>query len=227
MKLIVSAFFLFCMLISPVYAENQLDKYTFNYVTQIPARYEKNLFTLTSYLTRPYKNDYDKAKAIAYYIASHMVYDEYLYNEKGRTNLQWRAQRPEDFLQTKVGICIDFAHLFDKMCKQAGISSKVVEGYVMDAKKIISKPTRKDSSHAWNYFIYRSKKIYVDTTFMATATTGHEKYVTEWNRKQALYKIGKQNRIVSQTYSINAFYFDFNFAKEKETGQVHVEKIVK
>ena len=124
--LICLLFVFFCVF--PVYAENQLNQNTVNHVTNIPVRYQKNLSELTRYIIKPYRNDYDKARAIAYYIASHMVYDEYQYNEKGRTKVKYRRQTPQEFLKTRVGICADFADLFTAMCKLSGISAGTLEG---------------------------------------------------------------------------------------------------
>ena len=38
---------------------------------------------IKDFLEKPFDNDYDKAKAIAFWIASHIYYDEYLYNNGG------------------------------------------------------------------------------------------------------------------------------------------------
>jgi len=200
--------------ISSAFAETYMDRLTFNYVTTVPQRYERNVYDLTMYLTKPYRDDYDKARAIAYYIASHMLYDEYQYNNGGPTKLVQRT-KPEDLLKTRVGICGDFANLFALMCQKAGISAGVVSGYVMQAQQLSTARSRRNAAHAWNYFIYRHKKIYVDPTFMATGKTGHEKYITKWSREQAISKIEKNTKFSNHVYMVNAFYFDFDYAQEK------------
>lgn len=209
--------FLFVFLsVFPVYAENQINQSTLNYVNNIPIKYEKNLSALVRYVVKPYRNDYDKARAIAYYIASHMSYDEYQYNEKGRTRIKYRTQTPQEFLESKVGICADFADLFVAMCKASGIPAGVLEGYALESGKILTTANKQDG-HAWNYFMYRGKKVYVDTTFMSKGKTGHERFVTEWNRKMAINKIQRENRFATKTHNIEPFYFDFTYAQEKKS----------
>lgn len=215
MKYLLCLLFVF-LTVFPVYAENQLNQNTVNFVTGIPVRYEKNLSELTRYIVKPYRNDYDKARAIAYYIASHMNYDEYQYNEKGRTKVKYRTQTPQEFLKTKVGICIDFADLFAAMCKLSGISAGVLKGYTLTGREMPTAANKRNSGHAWNYFMYRGKKVYVDTTFMSKGGTGHEHLVTEWNRKQAISKIQRENRFSTKTHGIDPFYFDFTYNQEKK-----------
>ena len=224
MKYLLCIFFCF-LSISPLRAESSVKQNVYSYVVNVPIYYEKNLYQLTSYLVRPYKNDYDKARAIAYYIASHMIYDEYQYNENGRTRLQTMRQQPKDFLKTRVGICTDFATMFDAMCQQAGIRSGILSGFAMPSKKLFNQRNKRDAGHAWNYFVYRNKKIYVDVTFMAQGATGHESFVTEYNRKRAIAKNQRKNKFVSHTYPIDPFYFDFDYAAEKKFRNYrHVEE---
>ena len=220
-------FFVLALLFFPLSAgaEENLDERTDEYVREVPVRVQANIFSLTRYLTAPFDNDYDKARAIAYYIASHMVYDNYLYNENGRTRLKYRRQTPEEFLKSKVGICADFADLFQAMCKSAGISVDTVKGHVVDKSLRMREAEKNKILHAWSVFKYRNKKVYVDTTFMASAETGHERRVSEFRRRKAVNKIKKESRRHNTTYDIEPFYFDFTYEQEKKLGlSQHVER---
>ena len=51
-----------------------------SYVDNTPRNVENNIAPLVRYLTKPFNDDYDKAKAIAYWIASRIYYDDFLYS---------------------------------------------------------------------------------------------------------------------------------------------------
>lgn len=220
MRLIFCLLFYICIFISPVYAEGTIHQKTLDYVLQTPPY--TNLSQLTFYLTKPYQDDYEKARAIAYYIASHVAYDEYLYNNGKKTRLQRKKRSPQEILQSKVGVCSDFALLFTTMSQMAGIRARTVNGHVFDVYENTYMVKRsKKPPHAWNYFDYKGRKVLVDTTWMAGGKTGYENYVTEFNHRQAINELKKKDL----TYSVDPFYFDFNAKEEKEKFlQLHVSK---
>lgn len=207
-------------------AEYNLDEDTLDYVLSTPRYAKTNITSLTYYLIKPYKNDYDKARAIAYYIASTVAYDEYIYNDEGRTKLRVRPQKAKDLLKSKVGICKDFAVLFEAMCQKAGIEANVIYGYAFNVdtetgRKIRNQRDLSQSGHAWNSFKYLGKKIIVDVTFMGQGRTGHEKRITEMQHKRVLNKLKRQDNM----YDLTPFYFDFSYAEEKKLyGIEHVER---
>ncbi len=189
------------------------------YAKSTPQGVENDISSLVKYLTAPFDNDYDKAKSIAYWIASHIYYDTFLYNsaENKDTYLRttYQEQTPSKLLQSKVGICVDYAELFSAMCRKAGITARKVNGYVYPSNLAYSKSVRDNYAHAWNYFYYRGKKVYVDTTFMAGGRLDSDKYPNSSKRKQALYKFKQENKRHSQTAPIYPYYFDFSYSKEK------------
>ncbi len=212
-------FFLFC---SPCYAQQYSSEQIAAYVSKTPRKVENNIATLVRYLTQPFTDDYDKAKAIAFWIASRISYDEYLYdsNGGGSTYLfnSYKPQSTSDLLHSRAGICMDFASLFQAMCRKAGITTRVVHGYVYPAEKAFSESIRKNYGHAWNYFYYKGKKIYVDTTFMAGGRLTADKYPNSSKRRHALYNLKKENKEQSKTSNVYAYYFDFTY-KDEETSR--------
>lgn len=208
---------LFCLL-TPVYAQSDLHKQTLEHVLNAPN--SRTLSSLTYYLTKPYRNDYSKARAIAYYIASHIAYDEYLFNNGKKTPLSTQKRKPDDILQSRVGICSDFALLFTKMCQIAGIRAQTVHGNIFDLdERMRVIHSHNPTQHAWNYFEYRGRKVFVDTTFMAGGTTGYDSYVTDIKHRRAVDKLKKENN----TYSVNPYYFDFDPKQEAE--QRHKKRV--
>lgn len=193
------------------------------YVEQTPHKAEKSLHTLSEYLSAPFDSDYEKAMAIAYWVAAHIYYDAYLYHDGKVSKLirNYNGQTAEELLTSRVGICGDFALLFKELCAKAGIKVKTVSGY---AFPVGSKPTS-NSGHAWSYFVYEHHKIYVDTTFMAEGTTGVKGRGGNLKHKRALKSIQRQNRYRSTINDFDPFYFDFNYQTEaQKRGYQRIER---
>jgi len=217
-KTIFNAIFYILVLTTPALADQSYSKNTESYVTTVPERYQKNLFELTHYITRPYGTSYEKARAIAYYIASHMrVNDPVQSDLHVTTKVNRKYQNPRNFFKTKVGNSTDFANLFATMCKHAGISVEVKRGCMArPGEKHVR--CRKDSLRAWNNFMYKHKRIYVDVSMMATHFTENKTTKTDelfWQEDPTQTKI----------YAFNPSYFDFTYEQEKAFGgSWHVER---
>lgn len=221
---------LFMLLIVPCsYAQQYSSKQIAAYVRSAPSDVERNLAPLVKYLTEPFDNDYDKAKSIAFWIASHIYYDSYLYNgaDNKDTYLRksYQEQSPSKLLKSRVGICVDYAALFQAMCRKAGITARTVNGYAYPAHLALSSAVKRNYAHSWNYFYYRGQKIYVDTTFMAGGSLAADEYPNSAKRRRALYQFKKQNKEQEQTASIYGYYFDFSYKDEiVQKKRIHKER---
>ncbi len=205
------------------YSSERIERY----VNKTPRKYENNISSLVSFLVKPLDDDYDKAKAIAFWIASRINYDEYLYNNGGVTKLRnkYKGQSPRELIKSRVGICGDFAELFKEMCRKAGIKAHYVTGYTYPEGVRLTSKVKANSAHAWNYFVYKGKKIYVDTTFMAKGRTGVKGRANNLNRNRALKQIKRENKRKSEINEFDEFYFDFNYKDEtKIRNYKRVEK---
>ena len=227
-------FILFCFIFAFFYTNDSFaTRYTSRslkrYAASVPRKDENNLSTLVNYLTKRLDDDYDKAKVIAFWIAEHINYDEYLYNNGQTTKLikNYHGQEPRELLKSRVGICGDFSALFVAMCQKAGIRAYEVHGYAYPGRRTLSasKIKRLEAGHAWNYFSYKEKKIYVDTTFMARGSTGVKRRVSDWSHNRVLKEIKKDNRYKSQINDFDDYYFDFDYKEEtRDRNYVHQEK---
>lgn len=210
------------------YTSRSLKKY----VLQVPRREENNISSLVNYLTKRLDDDYDKAKVIAFWIASHINYDEYLYHDGKTSKLinTYHGQSSSELLKSRAGICGDFAQLFEDMCRKAGIRAYQVHGYAsagtsIRREKYSHKFKHNAVGHAWNYFIYKNRNIYVDTTFMAHGTTGVSRQIGNFTHKRALNEIKRENRYKSQINDFDEYYFDFDYEDEpKDKGYIRFEK---
>ncbi len=199
--------FLSFFYVLPIKAAIQINRNMESYVVNVPERFEKNLFELTHYITKPYGNAYEKAQAIAYYISSHMIYEGLQDHENEK--IKKRKAKPKKFFKTKSGKSGDFATLFSLMCKQAGVTAGVELGYMVDAENMSKRHRKKGIRHAWNYFVYHHRRIYVDTSLMASS-------------KQIGSNEKKENT-TKQIHAINPFYFDFTPEQEEK---LHFKKHV-
>ncbi len=211
------------------FAQQYSSKQIANYVRSAPSEVERNIAPLVKYLTEPFDNDYDKAKSIAFWIASHIYYDSYLYNgtDNKDTYLRksYQEQTPSKLLKSRVGICVDYAALFQAMCRKAGITARTVDGYAYPAHLALSSAVKRNYAHSWNYFYYKGQKIYVDTTFMAGGSLAADEYPNSAKRRRALYQFKKLNKEQEQTASIYGYYFDFSYKDEiVKKKRIHKER---
>lgn len=218
MRAFLFIFFLcFSVFASPLEAKTYSSDQIRRYVDKTPREKENNVSTLTAYLVKPFDTDYDKAKAIAFWIASRISYDEYLFNDGKTTRLfrTYDGQGAKELLKSRVGICSDFAELFATMCRRAGIRAHTVSGYVYPYGRSLTASERRNSGHAWNYFSYDGRKIYVDTTFMSKGRIQVKGSASATNRERSLDKVRKDNKNTSRTHNFDDFYFDFTYKAEK------------
>jgi len=206
----------------PAYGASSIENHAFN----APDHVATNRYTLTKYLIRPYSNDYDKLKVIAYWIASHIAYDGYKYNS-GKTDMK-EMNYQYDVLQYRTGICTDFAQLFVDMAKIAGVSGvEYVRGYVLENQNMIKRnytrrDINKDAGHAWNRVQLDRRTFFVDTTFMARGHIGGDRIRAASSLK---HKIDLRKRQYNSTVNtqINVNFFDFTPKQElRKFGTIHL-----
>lgn len=209
------------------YATHYTGRSIKKYVEKTPREKENNVSSLVSYLVKPLDDDYDKARTIAFWIASHINYDEFLYSNGKTTKLinSYKEQTSREILKSRVGICGDFAKLFQEMCAQAGIRAHIIHGYAYPSSSTYSRKHNSNTAHAWNYFVYKGKKIYVDTTFMAKGSISSSGRVGNLAHRRALREVKQDNKYKSKVNSFDDYYFDFIYKKEvRDKGYIHQEQ---
>ena len=221
-KLLISVMLILMFPIAAVYAEGRIENHAFN----TPVSVETNRQALANHLTRPFSNDYDKLKAIAYWIASHIAYDGYKYNS-GKIDAK-ESRYEYDILQYRTGICEDFAKLFADLANRAGIRGvEYVTGYVLENQRIIksiygNRDVKGETGHAWNRVKLNGRTFFVDTTFMARGHIGGDKIrpAASLKHKTDLKKRKFERQVNTQ---INEFFFDFTPKQEvKEYQMIHL-----
>lgn len=200
----------------------QIASYAFN----APDRVANDRQTLARYLTKPYRNDYDKLQSIAYWIASHIAYDGYKYS--GGKVSEREMQYEYDILQYRTGICEDFAKLFNELAQMAGVSGvEYVTGYVLENQNKIkrfytTRDVQKEYGHAWNRVDWGKRKFFVDTTFMTGTFIGNGD-IRVGSTSQHKYDVRSRKRQNETNTNIRDFFFDFTPKEEiKEEKMLHL-----
>jgi transglutaminase/protease-like cytokinesis protein 3 len=133
---------------------------------------------LAEILTANAKTDREKAEAIYHWVTHHIAYDLKQYEEfragdrdkKGGNRIPKKEMEEHDAkkvkraLQSRSGICEDYALIVNSLCVAAGLESKVVDGYIrIDPEKIRSTGEK----HVWNLVKIEGEWQPLDATYGA------------------------------------------------------------
>ena len=105
---------------------------------------------LASSITKNANSDTDKVKAIYYWLATNISYDNEL---RLSAKLQKEFYTSEEnvirkVLDRKMALCGGYAFLFKSLCADVGISAEVIHGFTKDYSGKILK--NKTPNHTWN-----------------------------------------------------------------------------
>lgn len=189
MKLLFSILFLWFALTN-IYAQN-FDNVD-SRVSLYPNRYA-SADQLANQITKDFKNDVDRVRAIYTWLATNVSYDlKMIYNGEAQINFSYSGQ--EDLkrklaainthivnktLRTKKAICEGYAQTFKKVSEQMGIPCMLVGGFSkVGISDIGIDPTIEN--HAWNAVKINNKWFLIDATWGAGYTNG-DKWVQRFD----------------------------------------------
>ena len=96
-----------------------------DFVAQTKSQNFTSMEDLTALLTQQFKDERRKVRSIYSWIALNIVYDENTILSSTKNN-----QSAANIWKNRVAVCEGYANLFNEMCKNAGIESRMVKGYV-------------------------------------------------------------------------------------------------
>jgi len=147
-------------------------------------KYNGDVVALTTALTKPFKDQFLKARAIFRWITDNIAYDNKYYNKYGYEGKEqktfkckgdsatcdlkrqvWELEYIDHILDQHKGVCQGYAMIFKKMCNLAGIDCEVVPGYTRTEYYEIG--TMGNLDHAWNVVRLNSEYYLVDATWAA------------------------------------------------------------
>ena len=121
------------------------------------------------------KNDYDKIKAIAYYVAENVYYNKIAANDSVTAD----TISLETVMNTQIATCAGYSNYFSALCNMQGIYCVNLRGgtHVIDyetSEHLLGMPM----NHEWNAVLVNDKWIFVDITWLSNnkyTENGYEK----------------------------------------------------
>lgn len=107
----------------------------------IPSSSTASVGAIASYINANFKSDKDKIRAAFYWTASNISYDVANMFTVGFDETE--QDKIAKTLQSKKGLCINYASVFNALCKEMGIESYVISGYTRQNGKV------GNLAHAW------------------------------------------------------------------------------
>jgi hypothetical protein len=150
-----------------------------NYAALADYRKYDSYRNLAIALTKPFDDEVGKVRSIYTWIALNIRYDrEALLKGKGGNQIA------EEVWKNRLAVCEGYANLFEKMCTEAGVESRMVKGYVKGfAGEDLSFP-----NHVWNSVKIDGKWQLLDVTWASvnndTIRLSGKKLVSEFTRKK-------------------------------------------
>lgn len=136
----------------------KIDKYAL----QAPESTTESFADLAGYLIKSAQNDFEKARAIYTWIATHIQYDQDRYN-KNDLSIYAKINIGEDALLYRKSICAGFAQFFQALAEYAGLECEVIEGYARRPQDIGTSFAK--INHAWNAVKLQDKWYLLDVTW--------------------------------------------------------------
>lgn len=125
----------------------------------IPKSATTNSKDIADYISANFKSNNDRLRASFYWVASNISYD--VANMETIDFTDNAEQKVAKTLQSRKGVCIHYAEVFDAIIKHLGFESRIIEGYTKQFGKISS------LSHAWNIVKSDGKWLFIDPTWGA------------------------------------------------------------
>ncbi|MCB0628349.1 MAG: transglutaminase domain-containing protein [Saprospiraceae bacterium] len=132
---------------------------------QAPAHLDKDLSSLTAYLTEDAAGELGKVRAVYVWIITHIAYDYPAAKRNKRSN-----HSIQDILDRRKALCFGYAQLFQEMCRLSNIPAYVVNGYAREVEE--PAPSLDVPNHSWNAALVDGKWLLFDPTWGQGTTSG-------------------------------------------------------
>lgn len=107
----------------------------------IPKTATTSTQAIATYINSNFKTENDKIRAIFYWTASNISYD--VKNMLTDNSKETSLEKIENALKNKMGVCINYAEIFNDLCQKSGIECEIIQGYTQQYGIIAT------FSHAW------------------------------------------------------------------------------
>jgi transglutaminase/protease-like cytokinesis protein 3 len=141
--------------ISPASRFSWLDEYARN----APLRWEKSIEMLADSLTKPARNDMEKARLLFTWVATHIKYDIRTYKDN-----KYLENNASTTLRKKMGLCGDFSSLLTDLCQASGMEAYRISGLTKGYRYRKYKNAM-PAHHAWNVIHIDNRWTLSDVTW--------------------------------------------------------------
>lgn len=142
-----------------VLAQKKQNNYDFidAKMNQIPVNYTQSLDSVSNYIKRNFETESDRIRAVFYWTANTISYDT---ENMFLVNFEEKPQaRVLKTLNTKKGICTDYANIFKELANLLAIKTFVIQGYVKTNGVV------NNLAHVWNASKIDNKWYLFDSTW--------------------------------------------------------------
>ena len=155
-------------------------------ISKIPVELSKSTTGIAQFINDHFKSDNEKIRAVFYWTATNISYD--VANMNNPNQFQTSQEKIENTLNTKKGVCIHYAEVFNDIARKVGIQSEIIYGYTKQHGKI------DQLSHAWSAAKIDNKWFVFDPTW-GSGGVNNGKFVKKLNN--VYFKVEPSKMIVS------------------------------
>ncbi len=140
-----------------------------------PESVANSIESLATYLTKPAKNDLEKARAIFIWITHNIAYDVDSYFSGSFGSFD-----PDDLLYRRSSVCYGYANLFEQLGKSAGLKVVTITGWGKGYSYTVGDPIEKKTNHAWNVVQIDDGWYFVECTWGTGAINENKIFIWEF-----------------------------------------------
>ncbi|HLF53364.1 transglutaminase domain-containing protein [Flavobacterium sp.] len=186
-----------------------------NQISKMPDNLSNSTKSIASYINANFKTENEKIRAIFYWTSSKISYD---INNMYAVNFnETSEEKIKKTLETKKGICINYAEIFNDIANKVGIKSIIIEGYTKQMNKVDYVP------HAWCAAKIDNKWYVFDPTW-GSGYVNKNKFVRKVNN---YYYKTDPTKIISSHMPFDYMWQFLNYPvtnQEFYTGKTQVNK---
>ena len=153
---------IFFLILIPFFSYTQDFEKVDRFVASLKLDKTITIDNLAKEITKPFKTDIDKVRAIYYWQAENIIYDYQGFKSNYWTNYPSEDSLINNTFKFRKGVCSGYAHLFKYMLEQCDIESEVITGYARNSLETIF---LNETNHDWNVVKIDKKWYLFDVTW--------------------------------------------------------------
>ena len=141
-----------------------------------PENEKRSIESLATYLTKPAKNDMEKARAIYRWVAENIDY-----NVQGLFEDNYGDVSAEGVLKSGRSVCSGYSNLFERLANASGLEAVTISGYAKGYSYTPGMRFSGQTDHTWNAVKIDGKWYLIDSTWGAGVVGADKKYHREFD----------------------------------------------